>query len=187
MSHKALPASKPELRGEKIFLRPPTPADFREYAALMKVSQPVFRGLIRKLKGRKQFNEFARRSKLGDYFRFLICRRTDGAIVGSIGLFQIVRLHVQNGVTGYFVGAPHLRHGYATEALQLVLRFAFRKLKLHRVEASIQSHNAPSIALVKHAGFTSEGYSRRLVKIAGRWRDHERWAILVEDWRPLRR
>ena len=70
-----------------------------------------------------------------------------------------------------------------TEALQLTLRHAFVKLKLHRLEANIQPENTPSIALVKRAGFVKEGYSRRYLKISGRWRDHERWAILVEDWR----
>jgi ribosomal-protein-alanine N-acetyltransferase len=40
---------------------------------------------------------------------------------------------------------------------------------------------------VRRGGFTREGYSRRYVKIAGRWRDHERWALLMEDWRIARR
>jgi len=84
---------------------------------------------------------------------------------------------------GYFVGARYARHGYMTEALQLMLDYAFRKLKLHRLEANIQPTNLSSIALVKRAGFMCEGYSRRYLKIGGRWRDHERWAILYEDWK----
>jgi ribosomal-protein-alanine N-acetyltransferase len=172
-----------KLCGKKIFLRPPTPADFQEYAALMKISKPVFRELVNPFKGRKQFNGYLQRCERVDFYGFLICRRDDGAVVGVINLFNIVRLGVQNAITGYFVGAPHVRQGYATEALQLVLRFAFKQLKLHRVEASIQPHNTASIALVKRAGFVLEGYSHRLVKIAGKWRDHQRWAILVEDWR----
>ena len=184
MSRKTASTSKIRLRGKKIFLRPPTPADFREFVRLMKASQPVFRALLPKFKGRKQFNDYLQRCGRDDFYGFLICRRADGAIVGNMNLFNVVRLRVQFAIVGYFVGAPHVRQGYATEALQLMLRFAFRKLKLHRVEASIQPHNAASIALVKRAGFTREGLSRRLVKIAGKWRDHERWAILAEDWRP---
>jgi ribosomal-protein-alanine N-acetyltransferase len=61
----------------------------------------------------------------------------------------------------------------------------FRDLRLHRVEANIQPHNAPSIALVRRAGFTREGYSPRYLKVAGRWRDHERWALTVETWKAL--
>ena len=187
MSRKTASTSKIKLRGERIFLRPPTPADFREYAALMKISKPIFRELLGDFKGRKQFNDYLQRCERDDFYGFLICRREDGAIVGNMNLFNVVRLRVQFAIVGYFVGAPHVRQGYVTEALQLMLRFAFRKLKLHRVEASIQPHNAASIALVKRAGFTREGLSRRLVKIAGQWRDHERWAILVEDWRKPRR
>lgn len=69
-----------------------------------------------------------------------------------------------------------------TEGLRLMLAYAFKELKLHRLEANVQPENVSSLALVKRAGFVREGYSRRYLKIAGRWRDHERWAILREDW-----
>jgi ribosomal-protein-alanine N-acetyltransferase len=70
-----------------------------------------------------------------------------------------------------------------TETLRVFLSYIFKELKLHRIEANIQPGNAASIALVKRAGFKLEGYSPRYLKISGRWRDHERWAILAEDWR----
>ena len=66
------------------------------------------------------------------------------------------------------------------DGLRLVLRFAFGPLGLHRLEANIQPGNESSVALVRGAGFRLEGYSRRYLKIAGRWRDHERWAILAD-------
>jgi len=84
---------------------------------------------------------------------------------------------LRSACVGYFIGAAHSRQGFATEALQLILQFAFKQVKLHRTEANIQPQNVPSIALVKRAGFTREGYSRRYLKIARRWRDHERWAF----------
>ena len=67
--------------------------------------------------------------------------------------------------------------------MRLLFRHAFGELKLHRLEANIQPQNQRSIELAKRSGFRREGYSPRYLKIGGRWRDHERWAILAEDLR----
>jgi ribosomal-protein-alanine N-acetyltransferase len=53
-------------------------------------------------------------------------------------------------------------------------------MKLHRLEANIQPGNAPSIGLAKACGFRKEGFSPRYLKVRGRWRDHERWAITAD-------
>jgi ribosomal-protein-alanine N-acetyltransferase len=71
--------------------------------------------------------------------------------------------------------------------MALALDIAIVRLKLHRVEVNIQPTNTRSLRLAQRIGFTREGFSRRYVKIAGRWRDHVRLAILAEDWRKLRR
>lgn len=111
----------------------------------------------------------------------------DRFIVGSINLSQIVRGGFQNAYLGYYMGEKYAGLGYMTEAVQLIVRHAFRQLKLHRLEANIQPGNLASIAVVKRAGFILEGYSRRYLKICGRWRDHERWAITSEDCRAVRK
>ena len=71
----------------------------------------------------------------------------------------------------------------AKRGLLAVLREAFRRHGLHRLEANIQPDNEASRQLVQRCGFRLEGFSPRYLKIAGRWRDHERWAITVEEWR----
>jgi [ribosomal protein S5]-alanine N-acetyltransferase len=69
-----------------------------------------------------------------------------------------------------------------TKGLGEVLINAFRSLRLHRLEANIQPGNVKSRKLVQRLGFKLEGYSPRYLKIAGKWRDHERWALTREDW-----
>ena len=109
--------------------------------------------------------------------------REGGAIVGSFHLSQIVRGGFQNAYLGFAVAAPYAGQGYMTEGLQLTLRHVFTALRLHRVEANVQPANERSKRLVQRCGFRLEGFSPRYLKIGGRWRDHERYALTVEEHR----
>jgi ribosomal-protein-alanine N-acetyltransferase len=124
-----------------------------------------------------------RRAEADDHEFLLACLRDGGAIVGSFDLSQIFRGGFQNAYLGFRAGAPYAGQGLMTEGLRLTLRHAFTALRLHRVEANVQPGNARSKALVQRCGFRLEGFSPRYLKIGGRWRDHERYAITVEDWR----
>ena len=169
--------------GKRVFLRPPMKSDASEFIALNRASLSLHRGLISPPIQPEQFTMFLKRCRRVDSVCLLICRVQDGAIMGSITLSQIFLGGFRNAYLGYYVGASYVRRRIMTEALQLVLRYAFEKLKLHRMEANIQPANVASIALVKRAGFSREGFSRRYLKVCGRWRDHERWAIIAEDWK----
>lgn len=107
--------------------------------------------------------------------------------MGVMNISNIVRFSFKSGALGYYVFVPFNRQGYMAEGLRLALRRAFGDLDLHRLEANIQPGNERSIALVRAAGFRLEGYSPKMLKIGGRWQDHERWAITVEDLRASRR
>lgn len=174
------------IKGKRVVLRLPVKSDCAPFLALNRRSARFNRGRAAPPTTATQFEAFMSRNSKPDGACFLICRTADGAVMGSIALSQIFYGGFQSAYLGYQIGEEFSGQGYMTEAIRLMLRHAFTILKLHRVEANIQPENAASIALVKRAGFTKEGYSRRYLKIGGRWRDHERWAILAENWRKQR-
>jgi len=104
-------------------------------------------------------------------------------IAGVINVSQIFYGNFRSAYLGYYAGARFMGQGYMSDGLRLVFRHAFGALGLHRLEANIQPENRASIRLVRRAGFRREGFSRRYLKIGGRWRDHERWAITAEAFR----
>lgn len=113
--------------------------------------------------------------------RLLVCLVESGEIAGMLSLSNIVRGPLQSCFLGYWIGVGFTGRGCMTEAVGLAVRHAFITLGLHRVEANIQSHNEASRAVVRKNGFRLEGYSPRYLQIAGRWADHERWAITAEE------
>lgn len=114
--------------------------------------------------------------------RLLLCRRDSGTILGSFNLSEICRGPLQSAYLGYWIGTEFTQQGYMTEGIRLILRHAFVTLGLHRVEANIRPENEPSLALVRRAGFRREGFSPGYLKIDGAWRDHERWAMLADEF-----
>jgi ribosomal-protein-alanine N-acetyltransferase len=167
----------------RIKLRPPRAADGAAYIALNRRSRRFNAGRASPPREAGAFRELLCRSRHPQNKCWLIFRRSDRAVIGAVELSQIVGGKFRSAYLGYHIGAPFARQGYMREALGVVLHLAFGRLRLHRVEANIQPRNRASIALVKHLGFRREGYSRRYLKIGGRWRDHERWALLVDDWK----
>jgi ribosomal-protein-alanine N-acetyltransferase len=108
-------------------------------------------------------------------------------LAAVFNISEIVRGSFCSAYLGYYGFAPHNSRGYMTAGLRAVLSKAFGRHGLHRLEANIQPENVASRRLVEVAGFRLEGFSPRYLKIAGRWRDHERWAITAEDWRAASR
>ena len=165
----------------RVRLALPVPADRREFVDLVEASVELHRPWTYPPADAASFRRLLERNRGDDFYALLARRTEDDSIIGLFEFSSIVRGGFQNAYLGYWVGAPFARRGYMREAMQLALRFAFGDLKLHRVEANIQPANTPSLELAKRSGFRREGFSPRYLKIGGRWRDHERWAILADE------
>jgi ribosomal-protein-alanine N-acetyltransferase len=129
----------------------------------------------------KEFGQYVKRFNTPTHIGFWILTE-DGEIAGVANISEIVRGRFRSGYLGYYAFAPHSGRGYMTEGIRAVVTKAFGALRLHRLEANIQPGNESSRRLVQRLGFKLEGFSPRYLKIAGTWRDHERWAITAEDW-----
>jgi [ribosomal protein S5]-alanine N-acetyltransferase len=167
----------------RVVLRPPTAADQDEFITAMRASRKLHRPWLYMPETPDEFAAYLARVDDPRAAPFLACRTQDGAIIGFLNIGEIVRGGFKSAFLGYGGVAAFAGQGYMTEAMQLLLREAFTHLGLHRLEANIQPGNVRSIALAKRCGFELEGFSPRYLKVGGRWRDHERWAIRAETWR----
>jgi [ribosomal protein S5]-alanine N-acetyltransferase len=165
----------------RVVLSHPAEADAAEFVARMRASRELHRPWLYPPLSPDDYLRYL--TTLGERkVGYLGRRRADGALIGWANLSAIVRGALQGAFLGYGGIAEFAGHGYMTEMLGLVLRDAFTRLHLHRVEANIQPGNAASLALARRCGFEKEGFSPRYLKIGGRWRDHERWAVRRETW-----
>lgn len=169
--------------GSRVHLRRPTAADEDEFLELMLRSREFHHPWASAPTEPERFAAYLTDAGRSDFDAMLLGRNEDNAVLGFLNLSQIIRRALQSAYLGYAIGAPFAGQGYMREGILLVLRRAFEDLGLHRVEANIQPGNQASIALARGAGFRREGFSPRYLRINGQWRDHERWAVVLEDWR----
>jgi ribosomal-protein-alanine N-acetyltransferase len=173
------PAEPPH--GARVRLRVLSRDDRTEFLALARDSRRLHRPWTYPPERADQFDELYSRSRREDFVCLLSCLVETGAITGVFTISQIVRGAFQSAYRGYYAHERYAGQGLMREALEQVLDHAFGPLGLHRIEANIQPGNAPSIALARGAGFRLEGFSPRYLLIGGQWRDHERYAITVDE------
>ena len=127
-----------------------------------------------------EFDGLLKRREDESFVSLVIRLRGDGRIAGLFNISEIVRRVFQRRVRR-LGGSAWEGQGYMTEGMRLVLDHAFTDMGLHRLEAKSKPGNVASILLVGGSpAFVREGF--KYLKLGGKWRDHERWAIRAELW-----
>lgn len=121
-----------------------------------------------------------RERMLGTGFGFGIF--VGGEFAGEINVNSIQRGPFQNAYVGYWIDEKQAGHSFMSEAVVLVLRFAFDELHLHRVQIAIIPRNHNSRRVMEKLDLREEGTALRYLEINGVWEDHVRYAMTVEDW-----
>jgi ribosomal-protein-alanine N-acetyltransferase len=174
----------------RVRLRAPQASDAAEFVAAARASRRFHAPWVTVPNTPEAFARYLRRyGHRGAHATdvgYLVVRKADDALVGAYNFAHIIRGALHGSFLGYYGFATTAGQGLMTEGLLLALNAAFGELRLHRVEVNVQPENARSLALIARLAFEREGYSRRYIKVGGRWRDHLRFAMLAEDW-PARR
>ncbi|MGZ3694168.1 MAG: GNAT family N-acetyltransferase, partial [Bdellovibrionota bacterium] len=76
-------------------------------------------------------------AKEGELYHFGVFEKRTGRLMGFVLLGLVIRYNVQSARLSYTIFNNYWKHGYGREAAEAAIRFGFRKLLLHRLEAEI--------------------------------------------------
>ncbi|WP_411953847.1 GNAT family N-acetyltransferase [Alkalibacillus sp. S2W] len=103
----------------------------------------------------------------------------------TIGVTSLINIDYKNRNAESIIDIGEKEYwgqGYGTEALNLLLNYAFQELNLHRVSLKVFSFNEKAIRLYQKLGFKEEGKSRQSLFRNGQWHDIIHMGILAEEY-----
>lgn len=104
-------------------------------------------------------------------------------VVGNVNFVQFQRGAAFYCTLGYGIAADHEGRGLMREALQAGIRYVFRELNMHRIQANYVPWNRRSGGLLRRLGFVIEGYARDYLFLDGQWQDHVLTSLTNPRWR----
>jgi ribosomal-protein-alanine N-acetyltransferase len=181
-------------RSKKTAIRPLEIADAAEMLALrrrneafLKPFEPTRPPGYLTLGAQHREIEYGIQASLSDRgYAFGILALPGDRLIGRIALSNVVRGAWQSAALGYFVGREANGRGHCSEAVALVLGFAFSEAGLHRIQAAVMPRNGASARVLVRNGFRFEGSAPHYLRIDGHWEDHHVYAITFERWSNLR-
>lgn len=175
----------PRLVGQKVALRAPRLSDaraFYAYASDKRMCRYVLWDAHSSLwDSRRALLSMIAAHKQGDPATFAIEHLQEGIMVGTIG-FQWIDCQSGHCEVGYSIARRLWNQGLASEALKLLVNYAFTALPLQRVQARYDVDNPASGRVMLRAGMQEEGIAEQSQSIRGRMADMMCCAILRTQW-----
>lgn len=109
----------------------------------------------------------------------VVCR--EGEPVGFVALFDWAESSGRVEIA-YWITPANQGNGYAAEATELAIDYAFEDRRCHKVVAGAHAHNDASRGLLESLGFTQEGRLRDHAYLGGEYVDSVRYGLLEPDW-----
>ena len=122
-------------------------------------------------------------TEVGDsgYVAFAVELKSECRMIGEVSI-NLLPQPQSKGELGWSFHADYHGHGYATEAAQVLLRYAFQERQLHRVTSVCDTRNVASFRLMERLGMRREGHMQQSQFIEGTWHDEYFYALLRDEW-----
>lgn len=133
----------------------------------------------------KEWIEKDQEKERPDHFIFAIYSLEDDHLIGDIGLGGV---HWTHGDAFVGIGLGERQYwgkGYGTDAMRVILRYAFTELNLHRVSLDVFEYNPRAMRSYEKVGFSYEGRMRGMLNRDGKRWDFVYMGILKEEWQRL--
>jgi len=118
-------------------------------------------------------------------FQWGIVRAGEDRVLGTCTLADIDLQH-RRAAIGFALGRASWGQGFAREAVQALVDFAFTELELHRLAADADPRNQRSLQLLGAVGFVREGLQRESYFVADEWQDAVLFGLLRREWQARR-
>lgn len=127
----------------------------------------------------KDAEDLVAQAQDSDGVRLAVRLRDSATFVGGVGLR--LELDHHRAELGYWIGVPYWGNGYASEAAQALVRYAFDELKVNRLYASHVPNNPASGKILLRLGMKREGYLRGHILKWGEYQDLVLYGMVKED------
>jgi RimJ/RimL family protein N-acetyltransferase len=125
-----------------------------------------------------KFHEF---DTAGTWFQFAIRLRESELVIGDIGAHFVADDPRQVEI-GFTVSPKYQRRGFGTESVSGLLGYLLGDCGKHRVFASVDPRNKPSVNLLRRVGMREEAHFLKNVWFKGEWVDDMVFGILKTEW-----
>ena len=124
--------------------------------------------------------------KSGEYHDWAIVLKKSNKMIGTCGFTRIDEDNKTIEI-GYVINPTYWGNGYATEAVNAILEFAFTELDINRVEARFMAGNDASLTVMKKVGMTFEGYLRDAAFSKGQYKTIGVSSILKREYLAMKK
>jgi len=117
-----------------------------------------------------------------DWVGFVMYHKLDKRPIGDIGLNHIDWVSRHANIFAMIGEPEYWGKGIVGEAAQLVLKYAFTELNLHKVRASVFSPNQRSLRAAEKLGLNKEAVVKAEMYVDGKYHDVHKWGLTKEEW-----